>query len=253
MKRLFALGLLLTLLLTGCSLFGERETESPLPSWYLSPTETGGFYPGAQDPALPREKSVVKTVLSYEGEIPLLQPTVYYSYQLPMIDLAGAQAMGCNQEIENRFGSLIRQSLEAMERYEEPILERVSYTSYTIKGILTLCISRKDRDGNAGEAWYTVDAETGEAVSVATLFEAVGVTEKPETAVNDALLALFTARYGAPQGADVSVTTALNRTQEALSPLTANRMHLTADGRLAVVLELFAPDGGSSVETLYFP
>ena len=255
MKRLLPMMLLLLLLLVGCNLRNRQSSEELIPTGNWRPSETSWTGPaGAGDsPLIPGEKTVVKTVLSYQGEIPKTYPVQSYSYQLPMIDLRGSQAQGCNQEIENRFGSLIRQSVEAMERYEEPVLEQLSYTSYTVAGILTLRIDRRDYNGSSGQAFYTVNAETGEAVSLRELFDAAGISGDPETEVNDALMALFTGRFGQLEGADASVTTALARTQAALLPLTANRMHLTRDGQLAVALELFAPDGGSSIEELLLP
>ncbi len=114
-------------------------------------------------------------------------------------------------------------------------------------------MDRRDYDGASNQAWYTVDKETGEAVSVKRLFAAAGISGDPETALNEAVLDCFTARYGALEGADASHTTAWNRTQGALSPLTANRMHLNENGSLVVAVELFAPEGGSSVIELTLP
>lgn len=255
MKRLLAMLLVLLLallLLAGCDLTNGEESGDVFPTDSYNWNFQNNTLP-VNDPALPVQKSVVKTVQSYTGEIPLTSPTRTYSYELPFIDLAGSHAAGCNQDIESFFGTLIRQSLEAMERYEDPILERLSYSSFIRSGILTLRVDRRDFDGDSNQAWYTVDAETGEAVSVARLFTAAGVTGEPDKVLNDAVLARFTAKYGALEGSDAAVTTAWNRTQGALSPLTANRMHLNENGSLTVAFELFAPDGGSSVEELVLP
>ena len=252
MKRLLPLILILLLLFTGCDLSNREDSED------FFPTETYNYWGTAANPAQSNgsnaaQRSVVKTVQSYTGEIPLTEPTRNYSYELPLIDLAGSHAAGCNQDIENFFGTLIRQSLDAMERYEDPILERLSYSSFTISDILTLRVNRVDFDGTVNQAWYTVDAQTGEAVSVERLFAAAGITGEPMTVLNEAILAQFTARYGDLEGSDAAHTTAWNRTQGALSPLTANRMHLNTDGRLTVAFELFAPEGGSSVVELTLP
>lgn len=254
MKRWIPI-LLILLLLTGCEMdvTQSSEDEISMGSWYSIGTDWNMPVSGQDDPLQPRNGSSVKTVLSYQGEIPLTDPVRSFSYQLPMIDLRGAQAQGCNQEIENRFGTLIRQSVDAMARYEDPVLERLSYTSYTHSGILTLRIDRLDRDGEEGQAFYTVDAETGESVGVEELFAAAGISSAPEAVINDAILALYTERYGALTGAGESVTTALNRTEAALAPLSAKRMHLTPEGKLTVAFELFEPNGGSSLEELILP
>lgn len=255
MKRLLTLFLALLWLLPllgGCEVMEGEETEDIFPAdsynWH-SQDYTAPIY----DPGATTQKNVVKTVQSYTGEIPLTNPTRTYSYELPFIDLAGSHAAGCNQDIESFFGALIQQSLDAMKTYEDPILERLSYSSFTRSGILTLRVDRRDFDGTVNQAFYTVDAETGEAVSVARLFTAAGISGEPASVLNDAVLARFTARYGALEGADAAVTTAWNRTQGALSPLTANRMHLNENGSLIVAFELFAPDGGSSIVELPLP
>ena len=255
MKRWIPILLVLLLLLAGCEMdvTQSSEDEFAMGSWYSPGTEWDLSGSGEDDPLGPRNGSSVKTVLSYQGEIPLTDPVRSFSYQLPMIDLRGEHAQGCNQEIETRFGTLIRQSMDAMAAYEEPILERLSFTSYTQSGILTLRIDRLDRDGEEGQAFYTVNAETGESVGMEELFAAAGIAGKPETVINDAILALYTERYGALAGADASVTTALNRTEAALAPLSANRMHLTPEGKLTVAFELYEPNGGSSVEELILP
>lgn len=255
MKRLLLLFLVLFLVLPplgGCEVMEGEETDDLFPAdsynWH-SQAYTSPIY----DPGASTQKNVVKTVQSYTGEIPLSDPVRTFSYELPFIDLAGSHAAGCNQDIENFFGILIQQSLDAMEHYEDPILERLSYSSFTRSGILTLRVDRRDYDGAENQAWYTVDAETGEAVSVERLFAAAGISGDPAAVVNDAVLARFTSKYGALAGSDTAHTTAWNRTQEALSPLTANRMHLNANGSLTLAFELFAPDGGSNVVELVLP
>lgn len=256
MKRFlccFLLSALLAALLCGCGLFEDGETEELLPDEsyysgsYVLPTDSDGSL------VLPQGDETVKTVLSYQGEIPLTDPVQYYSYQLPMIDLGGAQAMGCNQEIEARFLPLIQQSMDAVTTLGEPLLESLTYSTYTRDGILTLEIDRLDLDGSAAQAFYTVDEKTGEAVSVKALFEAAGIEGDPVQVLNQTVLELFTKRYGALEKADAAYTTALNRTQSELSGLSANWMHLTRDGQLIVALAIYSPTGGSSVEELTLP
>ena len=251
MKRLLPI-LLAVLLLAGCGLF-DPDPEDTLPDGTYSYSVNGGNQEENNDPLQPREKRVVKTVLSYAGEIPLTEPRETYSYQLPMIDLSGPQAVGINNELEERYGTLIRQSMAAMERYEEPLLQRLSFSTFIQSNILTLRVDRRDTDGSSYTAYFTVQAETGNAVSVSQLFEAVGLMEDPAALLNEAVTELFEQRYGSLEGADVARTTAMNRTQNGLVPLTANRMHLTENGRLIVAVELFAPDGGSSVVELTLP
>lgn len=254
MKRTVGI-LLILLLLSGCSLRNHQSSEDFFPTGtqqtLFPPEWTQG--PGQEDPLQPQEKALVRCIQSFEGELPKSSPPRQYSYQLPMIDLWGAQATACNQEIENRFEPLIRQSLEAIRKYEVPVLERLSYSSFLRGDILTLRIDRLDSDGVTGVAYYTVNAETGEAVSVQALFAAAGVEGDPEKVVNEAAIALFTRRFGSPEGAETEVTTALNRTQAGLLPLSANRMHLTENGRLKLMLELFDPKGDSTIEELELP
>ena len=264
MRRLLPLLLALllpTLLVMGCDLRNRQDSADLIPTGpYQTVNPNGSGYAGTpavsgNTPIFPSEQSAVKTVLSYSGQIPLTRPPRTYSYQLPLIDLPGAHAAGCNQDIEDFFGTLIRQSLEAMERSEEPLLERLSYTSYTIEGILTLRVDRRDSDGSDSQAWYTVDAETGGEVSVSRLFAAAGIEGKPETVINEAVTARFAQRCGqsAASDPDTAYRTALLRTQEGLSPLTPNRMHLNENGSLTVAFELFSPKGGSSIDQLVLP
>lgn len=240
------------LLLGGCGLLDPDPADSiPDGSYFYGDSEASGN--GNEESIFSGGDRKVKTVLNYSGEIPLTEPRRSYSYQLPMIDLGGAQAVGINNELEDRFGLLIRQSLEAMERYEEPILERLSYSSFTRNGILTLRVDRRDYDGGSFTAYYTVDAEDGSAVSVKELFNTVGLQGSPSAILSEEVTERFVQRYGSPEGADAAHTTALTRTLAALEPLTANRMHLSEDGRLIVAFELFAPDGGSSIVELTLP
>ena len=71
--------------------------------------------------------------------------------------------------------------------------------------------------------------------------------------VDQAVQKLFTKRFGPLDPDDTAYTTALNRTQSAASPVDVSRMHLTEDGRLALTVELFVPNGSSSFEELILP
>ena len=164
MKRLLPLLLVLLLVLTACDLRNRQSSEDFIPTGTMS-QNVGWNAGGELDTREPMERSTVKTVQFWQGEIPLTEPVRSYSYQLPFIDLDGAQAAGCNQEIEERFGLLITQSLEAMERFEDPILERLSYSSFVKSGILTLRVDWVEFDGMTSTAWYTVNAQTGEATA----------------------------------------------------------------------------------------
>jgi len=256
MKRGILLLLAVLFLLTACDLRNRQSSEDFVPTGTEAPGTAASWISGNDnEPFLPQERSAVKTVLAYDGEIPLTQPAELYSYRLPMIDLDGAQAVGCNLEIEERYGALIDQSLQAMERYEDPILQRLSYTSYVIGEVLTLRVDRLDLDGSASSAWYTVNAKTGEEVSVAMLFAAAGIEGDQKTVIADAVTELFVRHFGTANttSADSPYSTALFKTQDALSPLSANRMHLTEAGRLTVKFELFSPNGGSTIEELVLP
>ena len=255
MKQIIALALALLLLagLSACDLRNRQSSEDFIPSGTADNTPRWTGSGSSPDPVVPQERSVIKTVLSYDGEIRSIDPPRSCSYRLPMIDLGGAEAMACNQEIEERFGALARQSMEAIENWQDPILLRLDYSSFTQDGILTLRIDRQDLDGAVQQAWYAVDAASGDAVPVQRLFAAAGVKGEPQKTVEEVAEAAFRARFGAPASPDAAWTTALTKTQEALLPLTANRMHLTEDGGLIVAVELFAPDGGSSVEALRLP
>ena len=245
------LALVLLVLMVGYIVIAQRTADVTEP-------DTGDYIAAEQtDPEgaslRPNSDSVVKTVQFYEGEIPTTAPVRCYSYRLPFIDLGGAQAAGCNQEIEQRYGALISQSLAAMEAYQEPVLETLTFTSFVREGVLTLRVDRLDFDGARSSAYFTCDAESGDAVSVETLFAAAGIPGIPEAVIDQAVLERFAAAYGPAEGADTAYTTALYLTQNALQPLTPNRMHLTEDGRLIVALELYAPSGGVNVVELTLP
>ena len=90
-------------------------------------------------------------------------------------------------------------------------------------------------------------------MSLEKLFAAANVDGDPQTVINDAVIALFTSRFGDLKGAGVEVTTALNRTQGALSSLSTNRIYMTETGALRIALELYAPDGSCTLEELNLP
>ena len=255
MKRVLVclLALLMLTALAACDLRNRKDSEDFFPEESDLPGWNGFDSPTNQQEKQSDEAVVVKTVMEYSGDLPYSSPPQEYSYQLPMIDLAGAQAVGCNQEIENVFGTLIRQSMDAIQEYQTPILAQLSYSYYVYSGILTLRVLRQDTDGQITTAYYTVNAKNGEAVSLAELFRTAGISGTPDTVVNDALLERFTSRFGKLEGADPAVTTALNQTQAELFPLSPNRMYITEDGRLSVRFMLYAPNGGSSIEEIILP
>lgn len=244
----------LCLLLTGCDLYDDGSDETALPTGTYSAVQPGSLPSNSwKEPDFSQSGQTVKRVMEYEGEIPLSDPTVRYKYYLPMIDLAGQQAFGCNQEIEDRYGSLIRKSLEAMKRYETPVLEKLTYSSFTIKNVLTLRIDRQDTNGETSQAFYTVHAQSGDAVTLYDLFEAAKIDRNPEQVLNQAVVKLFQSRFGSLDGADSAYTTALTRTQSELARLATNRMHLTEAGRLLVTLTVYDPNGGTTQEDLLLP
>lgn len=255
MKRVFACLLFLVMLtaLAACDLRNRRDSEDFFPEESNQPGWNSFVEPSDRQEEQPDEASIVKTVMDYSGELPYSNPTQEFSYQLPMIDLAGAQAIGCNQEIEDVFGSQIRQSMDAVQKYQTPILARLNYSYYVTSGILTLRIVREDTEGEITTAYYTVNAETGEAVSLAQLFQTAGISGTPDSVVNEALLERFTSRFGKLEGADPAVTTALNKTQAELFPLTPNRIFIREDGRLSVRFVLYDPNGSSGIEEIILP
>ena len=253
MKIVTAVAIALALLLIVFLLLqnGDEGLGKPAETGaYIAPTvvakPTGGS-------AAYQDGRTIKTVQFYEGQLPRTEPARFYRYELPMIDLGGSQAVGCNQEIERRYGALIRQSVAAIEQYELPVLEKLTYSSFQQAGILTLRVDRLDTDGASASVYYTVAAETGGPVSVEELFAAAGLTGTPLEVLEEAVTSLFTRYYGPMNESNSAYTTALFCTQNALESLTATRMHLTERGTLLVAVELYDPAGGSGYVELELP
>ncbi|MBR6414350.1 MAG: hypothetical protein IKS21_07055 [Oscillospiraceae bacterium] len=254
MKHFLMYAVLLSLsllLLTCCALWDEPKESVPTGSYHYVvtapsriPNETVDFAQGDQ---------TVKRVMNYEGEIPLSYPTKVYRYQLPMIDLPDSYTTACNQEIEALFGAKIRSSLQAMERQQEPKLESVTYFSFVHGEILTLRIDERSCNGEVSHTYYTVNAQTGKEIHAEEMLAQVGIGGEPEQVLNQRVTDLFASRFGPLEGADVDYTTALNRTQMALSPVTAKCMHLTESGRLILALTLYHPTGEITLEEIPLP
>ena len=254
MKRALLCAILLSfscVLFAGCDLFEEAEESFPTGS-YLSFATAPSIIPD-DTVELRQSGQPVKRVMSYEGEIPLSQPTRGYHYQLPMIDLADSYTVACNQEIEALFGASIRRSLKAMEREEEPELESLTYFSFVHGEILTLRIDERRFNGEKSQTFYTVNARTGEEVSAKEMLEQVGISGEPEQVLNQRVTDLFASRFGPLEGADADYTTALNRTQMALFPVTTKYMHMTEAGRLILALTVYHPTGETTLEEIPLP
>lgn len=254
MKRFLMCAVLLSLsilLLTGCDLWDEPRESVPTGSYHYVvtvPPETPN-----ETLNLGQSNQTVKRVMNYEGEIPISYPTRVYRYQLPMIDLPNSYAAACNQEIEALFGTKIRRSLQAMERMQEPELESVRYSSFVHGEILTLRIDERSYDGKTSQTYYTVNARTGEEVRAEELLAQVGISGEPEQVLNQRVTELFATRFGPLEGADEAYTTALNRTQMGLFPVTTKCLHLTEAGRLILALTVYHPTGETTVEEIPLP
>lgn len=242
------------LLLSGCEvMMGEQGDELPVESYhFVNASEIPAPY-GWENSGSSRSVEIVKCLIDETGEIPASWPVEYYSYRLPMIDLAGQQAMACNQEIESVFGSLIRESRRALELNRAPSLESLNYTTFVFGDILTLRIDRQDYHGAFSQAYFTVNAVNGEAVSLQQLLAAAGMEGDPKQLLNQKLTDYFVRRFGPIDSENIAYTTALNRTQSELIDIGTNRMHLTELGQLCLSLTVYAPDGSSGMENILLP
>ena len=254
MKRFWMCAVFLSLsflLLTGCELWDESRESMPTGSYHYVVTAPSGI--PNETVNLGQSDQTVKRVMNYEGEIPLSYPTKVYSYQLPMIDLPDSYAAACNREIEALFGTKIRSSLQAMERQQEPELESVRYLSFVHGDILTLQIDERSCNGKTSQTFYTVNARTGEEVSAQEMLAQVGISGEPEQVLNQRVTDLFASRFGPLEGADEAYTTALNRTQMGLFPVTTKCLHLTQAGRLILALTVYHPTGETTLEEIPLP
>lgn len=257
MKRLACL-LALLLLLAGCDLRNRRPSEAfisdaPAPSAQArtaapaNPPAQTGFLSGDWDGA-------VKTVLDEQGTFPGVKE-IAYSYRIPFLDLADAYAMGCNQEITNRFEADAQESLAQMERGKQPVVQQVDFTSDLHGTVLSLRLHRLDVDGEETWGTYCVDSTTGAKPSLTAFCEAAGVPEAelPQR-LRDAADELTRESAGDRYDADdPEYTTALTLTLSGLAEPAALPMHLRADGSLCFVITLYHPGGGASAEEIVLP
>lgn len=239
------------LLLTGCDLRNRTSSEEFIPDQPAtlqtdeSPQtseasrETGESYTGSD--------GRVKVLLSESGTFRYDVEPISYSYQIPMLDYAAAHAAGCNEEIDVRFGTPARESLDTMKTYHAPEVETVSFESYEIGGILTLQVDRKDVDGSAYTGIYTVNAETGDRVTTEEFLRAAGLEDRRLwELVSDAVQSYYVRSYSeAAASEDNRYTDALARTLSEADGTDSSRLHLTRDGKLAAAVLIYIPSGGS--------
>ena len=253
--RFFALPLLLCLLLTGCGLLGwdnpETEDYEEDATGYEEVIWTGGGG-SPLDPGLVSGPSHVKTVLMEEGEYVYTNPAIEYRYELPFIDLGGTHAVGCNQEIESRFGEPIRASLAAMEQGQEPEVRTVSYSTYVFGDVLTVRVDRFNVDGSSSTGVYSVHAETGERVTTdefcsAAVLPRDQLKSRVEQAAEERLAAL------APEGVgrdDPAFNAALLQTLSVLANEDNLNLYLNPDGSLMCILQFYIPNGGMELDVI---
>ena len=252
-RSLIALLLLLCVILCGCDLRNRQSSEDFVPTGDVGAYEPprGEDAPGAELNPGEAGMNRVKTVLSERGEYIYAYPAIEYSYELPFIDLAGAHAVGCNQEIESRFGQPIRESLAAMEQKRDPVVKTVAYTNYIFGNVLTLRVERTDTDGTQSEAIYSVDAKTGEKVSAEAFCEAVGLKkdqlkERVQRAAEERLRVLS----GTVDSENPDYLLAVTQTMSLLSNVDYLNLYLNPDGKLVCIAEIFTPSGGDGMEEL---
>lgn len=260
MKKALPWLLALLLLLAGCELRNRR------PSSDFVPSGTPAAAPGAAANGAPQGSGTVpapsasagdavKTVFRAEAETLPVYGGVLCHYEVPFLDLPGVYAAGCNQEINERFETPARASLEAVQANRAPVITTVDYTWDVRGGVLTLRLHRRDLDGSEQWGIYSVDAETGEKVPVAVFCEAAGI---PADGLHAALQAAVEERFRTIVGGKYAeqalpYTTALTQTLSSLADLSALSMHLTEDGRLSIAVPTVDPDGGRSTEEIILP
>ncbi|MBO4212286.1 MAG: hypothetical protein J5878_06495 [Oscillospiraceae bacterium] len=246
--------LILNLLLSGCEvMMGEQTEEISNETYHFAGAGEIPLVSDWENHGTEGNRELVKCLMDVEGEIPASWPVDHYSYRLPMIDLAGQEAMACNREIDERYGALIRDSRHAMERSQTPGLERLSYSYFVLGDILTLRIDRQDYKGPFSQAFFTVNAVNGEAVRVQQLLAAAGMEGEPEQLLNQKLTEYYVRRFGPIDPENLAYTTALNRTQSELIGAGTNQMHLTELGQLCLSLTVYQPEGGSEAVEILLP
>lgn len=260
--RILLLLLLCGLLLTGCDLRNRksseefisnvtwnRETQQPVPQTDPVPANSGIGLP--EDPF---SSDRIKVLLNASGTWDLAIEPIEYSYQIPMLDLPGAQAVGCNMEIEANFGAPARASLEAMGRHDAPEVAVVSFVSYEHNGVLTVRMDRRDVDGSTYQAYYTVSASKGERVSVSDFLQAAGLGRRNfQEMYNEAVERRFEMEYRTTAASQGSYDAALTMTLARAAAVDESYLHLTEDGKLIAAAELISPSGGSEWVELSLP
>lgn len=262
MKKLLLLSCL-CLLLAGCNPRSRQPSENYIPSdghaaaaeqQNPSSTEKPTVQPGGEDLDGPGA-GTVKQVLFREGDYTYGGAAVHYSYALPMVDLPSDHAMGCNQEIEFRFGNPIREALSEMEHAEPLSVQTVRYTEDRYGSVLTVRIYRTDVDGEESQGIYSLNAVTGDAPTYQEFLAAAGLQENrlPEL-LNQAVTVRFRETVGDRfRESDSRYQTALNQTLNGISDPSLLNMHLTEDGKLAIYVTVFDPEGGSDLQQLILP
>lgn len=256
MKRLRYLlpALGLCLLLAGCDLRNRQSSENFVPGQTGLPAQTEAPVTdsvGGESP-VQTGNNPVKTALSAKGEADFVYPALAWSYELPWIDLPDRYAMECSQEIDLRFGAPIREAMADLEQYKLPVVQKVAYQAYSVKGILTLRIERTNTDGTSARAIYSVMEQTGARVTTSDFCEAAGIPQKEllsrlNQAVEEKLLELCQGRWTRE---DTPFRTALTLTLSRLAEVDRLNLYLSPEGRLIAVVEVFDPAGGSTTEEI---
>ena len=262
MKRLLLFACL-CLLLAGCNPRSRQPSENYIPSDAHAATS------GQQAPSGPEKPTsqpdgeewtgpgigTVKQVYFREGDYTWGGDTVHYSYALPMVDLPSDFAMGCNQEIEFRFGNPIREAVADMEHSEALTVQTVRYTQDVFGSVLTVRIYRTDVDGAESQGIYSLNCVTGDEPTYEEFLAAAGLKEEQ---VPELLSSVVTVRFrekteGRVRELDSRYQTALNQTLGGISDPSLLNRHLTEDGKLAIYATVYDPEGGSDLEMFIVP
>ncbi len=261
MKKLLLLACL-CLLLAGCNPRSRQPSENFVPSDWAATPQQGQNPAGTGSPADGSgtgwngpSGGIVKQVFFEEGDYTCDGTTLHYSYAIPMVDLPSDYAMGVNQEIELRFGNLIRDSLENKERLEPMDVQTVRYSEDVYGSVLTVRIYQTDADGGESQGVYSLNAVTGDAPTSEEFLAAAGLQEKQVSdllaeAIAVRIRELVGNRYRDP---DPRYSAAVTRTQEQASNPNLLHMHLTEDGRLAVYVTVYLPDNSTDLQEFILP
>ena len=261
MKKLVLL-FVLCLLLAGCNPRSRQPSENFVPSGRPSsnpesqtPGETAGAITPSGEEERPLGGGTVKEVFFQEGDYTYKGTEYHYSYSIPMVDLPSDYAMGCNQEIELRFGNPIRESLSDMERFEPLVVQTVKYTEDVFGSVLTVRVYETDVDGGESQGIYSLNAVTGEEPTYQEFLAAAGLQE---SRIPELLTDAVTLRYRELVGnrfreTDPRYTAALSQSLGALADPSLLYRHLTEDGKLAIYVTVYDPAGGSDLQEFILP